>query len=149
MEAMKQTSQPTRKRVDELLAQIRRLEAKRTALIEQRTRAETEELKVLADAYARKLQAAGLSIRAGIAALRPYEKSMNPCTGAAASRSGANAQGDLTKEIDQLYEQARQVFGDDVGEWMDRRHVLLGGQSPRAVATQPEGLKKVRALLSA
>lgn len=139
--------QSTSEHVADVLAQIQRLEAKRAALVEQKSRAQAEELKVLADAYARKLQAAGLSIRAGIAALRPYEKAIRPR--ANAPGGPASAQGEAKRPLDQLQEQARQVFGDDAGAWLARPHPLLGGMSPRDAANHLEGLEKIQALLTA
>lgn len=56
-------------------------------LIQERTRLEferdrllAEELKVLADAYVRKLWQAGLSVHQGIEAIKPYKK-INPPAG--------------------------------------------------------------------
>lgn len=133
---------------EEVIAQIRRLEAKRAALLEQKMRAQAEELKVLADAYARKLQSAGLSIRQGIAALRPYEKSMSLKARQASRGSRQGFGGMSTNGLAQLQAQARTVFGDDAEQWLDRPHPLLGGLSPRSAASQPAGLEQVQALLS-
>lgn len=132
----------------EVLAQIRRLEAKRAVLVEQKMRAHAEELKVLADAYARKLQAAGLSIREGIAALRPYEKSMSLRARQASRRSRQGVDGLSASPLAELRAQARTVFGDEAEQWLNRPHPLLGGLSPRSAASQPAGLEQVQALLS-
>ncbi|MDI3380385.1 MbcA/ParS/Xre antitoxin family protein [Xenophilus aerolatus] len=134
---------------EEVLAEIRRLEATRAVLVEQKMRAQAEELKVLADAYARKLQAASLSIREGIAALRPYEKSMSSKCRQASTSSRQAVDGMSTSPLPQLQAQARTVFGDDAEQWLVRPHPLLGGRSPRDAAAQPEGLEKIQALLTA
>lgn len=51
---------------------------KRTLLEFERDRLLAEELKVLADAYVRKLWQAGLSVDQGIEAIKPYKKKIRP-----------------------------------------------------------------------
>ncbi|RYF84181.1 MAG: DUF2384 domain-containing protein [Comamonadaceae bacterium] len=144
-------------------AEIQRLIAEREALEQQRQVLRVEELKVLADAYARKLQAAGFTIREGLDALKPYARvrlaseappvaapplwrraaAPSPLPGSPGSSSSGNAGGQ------DLNSRAAQVLGDDAQRWLRRPHPLLGGQSPQQVAGLPGGLDKVHALLAA
>lgn len=133
-------------------ARIQRLTRAREALAAQRVTAREEELKVLADAFARKLQAGGFSIQEGIAALRPYARSRLQDAPAAspslpaAPRARESAKGTNGED---LREHARRVLGGEAASWLRRPHPLLGGQTPQQMAATPHGLDKVHALLAA
>ena len=136
----------------ELEARIQRLSRAREALVAQRVTAREEELKVLADAFARKLQAGGFSIAEGIAALRPYARSRLPDAAAAApAPSAAPRSREPSKGAggEDLREHARRVLGGEASSWLRRPHPLLGGQTPQQMATTAPGLDKVHALLAA
>jgi len=136
----------------DLEARIQKLSRARDALAEQRVTAREEELKVLADAFARKLQAGGFSIQEGIAALRPYARSRLQDAPAPASASRPAAPGrEPSKGAsgDDLREHARRVLGSEASSWLRRPHPLLGGQTPQQMAGTPQGLDKVHALLAA
>lgn len=143
------TQRPT---LADLEARIHKLTRAREALAAQRLTAREEELKVLADAFARKLQAGGFSIREGIAALRPYAHSRLQDTPAptpairAAARGREPSQGTGRED---LHEHARRVLGSEASSWLRRPHPLLGGQTPQQMAGTPQGLDKVHALLAA
>ncbi|WP_399684325.1 antitoxin Xre/MbcA/ParS toxin-binding domain-containing protein [Xenophilus sp.] len=134
-------------------AQIRRLSDEREAMEQQRERLRAEELKVLADAYARKLRAAGFTIREGLAALRPYaavrlaQEQSDAAPVAAPAPAPSAPQG--TAAPQDLRSRAAQVLGPDASRWLRRPHPLLGGQTPQQVAATPQGLEKVNALLAA
>lgn len=136
----------------DLEARIQRLTRAREALAAQRVTAREEELKVLADAFARKLQAAGLSIQEGIAALRPYARSrlqdapaVAPAT-VAAPRGRESVRGAAGEDV---REHAKRVLGSEASAWLRRPHPLLGGQTPQQMAATRQGLDKVHALLAA
>lgn len=137
----------------EIEARIQRLTRAREALAAQRVTAREEELKVLADAFARKLQAGGFSIQEGIAALRPYARSRlqdapapAPAMPPAPPRGREPSKGASGED---LREHARRVLGGEAASWLRRPHPLLGGQTPQQMATTPQGLDKVHALLAA
>lgn len=155
----------------DLEAQMQRLREQRESLEQKRQLAREEELKVLADAYARKLTAAGFTVKEGLAALKPYASvrlaksavapvtPVTPVTQAAiaprrsviqpAPLVPARAAAPVASPADDLNERAVRVLGDDAAGWLQRPHPLLGGQSPQQVAGLPGGLKKVHALLAA
>ncbi|MDA7418356.1 MbcA/ParS/Xre antitoxin family protein [Xenophilus arseniciresistens] len=155
--------------LSDIEAEIRRLTREREALQEQRQKLRVEELKTLADAYARKLQAAGFSVAEGLAALRPYASvrlQAAPDAGAAPAASAAPAapapaaaspaasaqppqRAALSLGLDALHNRAAQVLGDDAHRWLRRAHSLLGGQTPLQLASTPQGLERVHALLAA
>lgn len=147
--------------LNDIEAEIRRLTREREALQEQQSRLRVEELKTLADAYARKLQAAGFSVAEGLAALRPYASvrmqaapaPAEPIAAAPALSSPAPAtqpqRASLSLGLDTLHNRAAQVLGDDAHRWLRRPHSLLGGQTPLQLATTPQGLERVQALLAA
>lgn len=143
-----------------LEAEIQRLIDEREALELQRQRLRVEELKTLADAYARKLQAAGFSISEGLAALKPYAHvRMQSETAAPATSSSPLAprepreprapRASVTHGLDALHSRAAQVLGEDAHRWLRRAHPLLGGQAPLQIASTPQGVEKVQALLAA
>lgn len=141
-----------------LEAQIQQLLQAREALEVQRQRLRVEELKTLADAYARKLQAAGFSVAEGLAALKPYanvrlQRDTPPPAAAPvatpAPREGRAPRGSVAHGVEALHTRAAQVLGEDAQRWMRRAHPLLGGQAPLQVASTPQGVEKVQALLAA
>lgn len=136
----------------DLEARIQRLTRAREALAAQRITAREEELKVLADAFARKLQAGGFSIQEGIAALRPYARSrLQDAPAAAPAMPSAPRGREPSKGAsgEDLREHARRVLGGEASSWLRRPHPLLGGQTPQQMAATPQGLDKVHALLAA
>ena len=140
-----------------LEAEIQRLLDEREALELQRQRLRVEELKTLADAFARKLQAAGFSVSEGLAALKPYARVRLQSEAAAASPRLAPRQpqeprgprASVTHGLDALHSRAAQVLGEDAHRWLRRAHPLLGGQAPLQIASTPQGVEKVNALLAA
>ena len=144
----------------DLEAEIQRLIAQRETLEQQRQVLRVEELKVLADAYARKLQSVGFTIKEGLDALKPYARvrlaSEAPPVAApplwrraAAPNPMASSHRSSDSVGHDLNSRAAQVLGDDAQRWLGRPHPLLGGQSPQQVAGLPGGLDKVQALLAA
>ena len=142
-------------------AEIQRLHKAREALQAQQARLRVEELKTLADAYARKLQAAGFSIAEGLAALKPYARvrlqddaATSPATTAPSAPAPRAARTPRVRPtvdqgIDRLHQRATEVLGDDGRHWLRRAHPLLGGQAPLEVASTPQGVDRVHALLAA
>lgn len=141
--------------LDDIEAQIQRLMDERDRLERQRQGLRSEELKVLADAYARKLQAAGFTIKEGLAALKPYAAvrlhPQPPAPAPAPAPRGeerASASSSSPPHED-LRAHASRVLGEDGPRWLRRAHPLLGGQTPLHVASTRRGLEKVHALLAA
>jgi hypothetical protein len=134
--------------LDDIEARIQQLTQAREALEAQRHRAREEELKVLADAFARKLKAAGFSVRQGIAALKPYARNWaaEPAPEAPAAPVQRAAAPSPEAHLRAL---AVQVLGQEHAQWMKRPHPLLGGQTPQDTAVTPHGREKVQALLTA
>lgn len=144
--------------------EISRLSGERAKLHERREALRRETLASMADAFARKLQAAGFSVREGIQALRPYEKakleaepvaprpvnSRSRSTGPHAPAPQLRTQPvrqQSGREAAQQY--AQRVLGAQWQAWMDNPNVLLGGERPRALLDHPSGVTKVLALLDA
>ncbi|MFT4267634.1 MAG: DUF2384 domain-containing protein [Xenophilus sp.] len=130
-------------------AQIRRLSDERDTLKRKRQGLRAEELKILADAYARKLQAAGFTIKEGLAALKPYAGVALGGEAPAAPRAPAPAAAERPSPSQELQTHASRVLGEDGSRWLRRAHPLLGGQTPLHVAAMPGGQEKVHSLLAA
>ncbi|RYF83754.1 MAG: DUF2384 domain-containing protein [Comamonadaceae bacterium] len=146
--------------------EILRLQKEKEKLLERREAVKRETLHSLADAFARKLQAAGLTVREGIEALRPYShlklhEEVTQRSSAIAARPsfqrsphpgrarpvGRAAPPPSTQ--DSLEGYAQQVLGAGGKDWMDQPNLLLGGERPNAPLGQHAGLARVRALLKA
>lgn len=146
--------------------EILRLQQEREKLLERRAAVKRETLLSLADAFARKLQAAGLTVREGIQALRPYEhlklndpvlaypQTEVPHRGLRRTRSTEASAPASVIEAELSPQQAveayaEQVLGAGWRDWLEQPHLLLGGERPSALLTQRAGVAKVRALLEA
>jgi hypothetical protein len=158
----------TTARTDALAAiqdEIARLTSEQAKLHDRREAAKREALNSMADAFARKLQAAGFSVREGIQALRPYEKikldestqPSTPTTGARRAVGRAPHSPPLTRQAqtsqvsahDSAQQYAQRVLGAQWQAWMDQPHLLLGGERPKMLLSNPAGIAKVLALLDA
>lgn len=159
-----QKNTPGAPSLTELEAQIQQLNQSREVLEARRLHLRDEELKVLADAFARKLRAAGFTIRQGIAALRPYANTALAAPPAPAAAAGAasaapsptsaasapvKAHAPRKDPQQELRERAACVLGGEGEQWLDRPHPLLGGQTPMNAAATVKGLDQVHALLAA
>lgn len=132
--------------------EILRLQKEKEKLLERREVVKRETLHSLADAFARKLQAAGLTVREGIEALRPYshlklhEEVMQRSSAIGARPSfqrsphpgrarpvGRAAPPPTTQGSLEAY--AQQVLGAGWKDWMDQPNLLLGGDQPNALST--------------
>lgn len=145
--------------------EILRLQQERDKLLARREVVRHEMLQNLADAFARKLDAAGFTVREGIQALRPYAnvklkadvverpesedgKQVFRRAPARTSGGGAAAQ-PLPSAQESIESYAQQVLGTGWKEWLDKPNLLLGGDRPNALLGSRAGLAKVRALLEA
>ncbi|MET3514968.1 hypothetical protein ABIC63_002751 [Pseudacidovorax sp. 1753] len=126
-----------------LEARIRQLTKEKGDLEREQKRMRKIELEVLADAYARKLRAAGFTIEQGAAALRGYKHfDAKPASRHVQKPSMASADRSV-------FATATRLMGDDAKAWLERPHPLLGGISPDECCASPGGVKKVQALLAA
>lgn len=145
--------------------EILRLQQERDKLLARREAVRHETLQNLADAYARKLQAAGFTVREGIQALRPYAN-VKLKADVAGRPGGEIGRHTVQRELGQSSEgraavqpmpsaqesiesYAQQVLGTGWKEWLDKPNLLLGGDRPNALLGSRAGLAKVRALLEA
>jgi len=149
-----QNTNGSRHTLADVESQIQRLQRARETLETKRHGLREEELKILADAFARKLQAGGFTVREGLAALKPYartrlnaETPASPAPGAAAPSTRARAAAPASAP--DLREHASRVLGGEASAWLRHPHPLLGGQTPQQMAATPQGLEKVHALLAA
>lgn len=125
----------------EIEKEITRLQAQRDSLEAKRKSVAAEEVKILADAFARKLQSAGLSIADGIEALRPYADLVKSKAKTGIEQSSAAS--------DSIAALAHAVLGSDAPQWLLRPNALLGGATPAALAKNSAGERRVRSLLDA
>lgn len=154
---------PTADALSAIHNEIERLSGEQAKLRARREAIKRETLQSLADAFARKLQAAGLSVREGIQALRPYEKlkldemaAAAPATTTAYHRAPAvqalkqpSGRSPQVNARDAVEQQAQHILGAPWRSWLDQPHLLLGGEAPSALLANPAGVAKVRALLDA
>lgn len=145
--------------------EILRLQQERDKLLARREAVRHEMLQNLADAFARKLHAAGFTVREGIQALRPYanvklkvdmverrggEGGRQALQRAPTRTSGGGAAAQPLPSAQQSIESyAQQVLGTAWKEWLDQPNLLLGGERPNGLLGSRAGLAKVRALLEA
>lgn len=146
--------------------EILRLQKEKEKLLERREAVKRETLHSLADAFARKLQAAGLTVREGIEALRPYShlklgEQVTQRSSVTAARPSFQRSPRMahtrpvgravpqTTTQDSLEGYAQQVLGAGWKDWMDQPNLLLGGERPNALLGQHAGVARVRALLQA
>lgn len=146
--------------------EILRLQQEREKLLARREVVKHETLQSMADAFARKLQAAGLTVREGIQALRPYEHvrlsealAARPTAGSGTrvvrrtpvpdSVRSAPVATQVSSVQDSVEAHAQQVLGAGWKEWLDQPNLLLGGERPNALLGHRAGVAKVRALLEA
>lgn len=159
------TTVPSDDALSAIQKEIEKLTGEQTKLRERREAVKLETLKSLADAFARKLQAAGFSVRDGIKALRPYEKINLDETPAPAVNSAAttafrrapavrpakpnSVRPNQINARDAVEQYANDVLGAQWQSWLETPHMLLGGERPDALLGHPAGVAKVRALLDA
>jgi hypothetical protein len=138
------TSLPiTNKNLASLEARIQQLVKEKADLEREQKRVRKIELEVLADAYARKLRAAGFTIEQGSAALRNYRHFDAKPT----IRQARNLV--IGSADESIFATATRLMGNDATSWLERPHPLLGGISPEECCASPGGIKKVQALLAA